>query len=121
MSWWKNPKVYFVGYGSKGHRKVSEDHRVEYFRGIVELLSYFLHEKKLVDEGFQLNHRWFKSGRVGERLPDFENKGAVVEKMVELENLSEKLIYGAPKTLEKIKRTFELYRDLEEIVLADVK
>jgi hypothetical protein len=85
-------------------------------RGIVELLSYLLHEKKLVDEGFQLNHRWFKSKRAGEKLPDFENKKAIVEKMVELENLSEKLIYGAPKTSEKIKRAFELYRDLEDII-----
>ncbi|MFQ6137249.1 MAG: hypothetical protein ACE5PM_08725 [Candidatus Hydrothermarchaeales archaeon] len=86
-------------------------------RGIVELLSYFLHEKKLVDEGFQLNHRWFKSSKVSEKLPDFGNKNAIVEKMMELENLSEKLIYGAPKTLEKIKRALELFRDLEETIV----
>ncbi|GFO96185.1 hypothetical protein ig2599ANME_0372 [groundwater metagenome] len=46
-------------------------------RAMVELLSVYLHRKKLVDEGFQLNHRWFKSGKVSEKLPDFENKEAV--------------------------------------------
>ena len=43
-------------------------------RGILELLSAFLHRGKLIDEGFQLNHRWFKSAKVSERLPDFANK-----------------------------------------------
>lgn len=43
-------------------------------RAIVELLSVYLHKKKLVDEGFQLNHRWFKTERVSEKLPDFKNE-----------------------------------------------
>ncbi len=39
-------------------------------RAMVELLCAYLHRKKLVDEGFQLNHRWFKSEKVSEKLPD---------------------------------------------------
>jgi len=68
-------------------------------RAIVELLSVFLHRKKLVDEGFQLNHRWFKSKTVSEKLPDFKNKEPVLEKMISLENSSETLAYGAPNHL----------------------
>lgn len=53
-------------------------------RAIVELLSAFLHRKKLVDEGFQLNHRWFKSEKVIERLPEFKGKNEIIKHMVAL-------------------------------------
>jgi len=39
-------------------------------RAMVELLSAYLHRRKLVDEGFQLNHRWFKSEKIYDKLPD---------------------------------------------------
>lgn len=83
-------------------------------RGIVELLSVFLHRKKFVDEGFQLNHRWFKTERVIEKLPDFKNKTSIVKKMVELENSAEILAYGSPKPVKKIKEVIILFKDLEE-------
>ncbi len=86
-------------------------------RAIVELISAYLHRKKLVDEGFQLNHRWFKSEKVSEKLPDFENKGGILKKMIVLENSSELLTYGAPKSKENIKEIIELFNEVEMIIL----
>ena len=43
-------------------------------RGIIDLLSAYLHKKKRINDGFQLNHRWFKSKNVLEKLPDFDKK-----------------------------------------------
>jgi len=78
------------------HRKSFEEHRKTIFkwaievlgiensqriiglhasRGMAELLSVLLHKKNLIDAGFQINHRWFKSNRVSERLPEFPKKG----------------------------------------------
>lgn len=82
-------------------------------RGILELLSVLLHTKKLIDEGFQLNHRWFKSERVSEKLPEFENKGELVNKMVKLENLCEILAYGGQKPVEKTQEAIKLFTELE--------
>jgi len=86
-------------------------------RAIVELLSAYLHRKKLVDEGFQLNHRWFKSEKVSEKLPDFKNKHKILEKMVSLEKSSESLSYGSPKPSEKIRDIIELFNEIEKVIL----
>lgn len=83
-------------------------------RAIVELLSMFLHKKRLVEEGFQLNHRWFKTENVAEKLPEFKNKEEIVKKMVVLENSTEVLSYGAPKPIDRIKKVIVLFNELEE-------
>ena len=85
-------------------------------RGIVELLSAYLHRTHKIDEGFQINHRWFKSGSVAERLPEFENKDAIVRKMVELENLCENLSYGSPKPMKDLEGVVKLFREIEEMI-----
>lgn len=84
-------------------------------RGIMELLSMLLHKKKLVDKGFQLNHRWFKSEKVASKLPDFEDKKEIISKMVKLENLCEALAYGAQKPVIKTEEGIKLFKELEEI------
>ena len=83
-------------------------------RGIIELLSLVLHKKHLVAEGFQLNHRWFKSERVAAKLPDFENKPEIIRNMVKLETICEALAYGAEKSTEKIEEAVNLFKKLEE-------
>jgi hypothetical protein len=70
-----------------------------------------------VDEGFQLNHRWFKSEKVSEKLPDFKNKSELLKNMIALENLSEALAYGAPKSKENIKEIIWLFNESEKIIL----
>lgn len=85
-------------------------------RGIIELLSIVLHTKNIIDEGFQINHRWFKSNRVGEKFPEFENKESIMIKMVDLENLCEVLAYGAEKPVEKIEEAVKRFKELEEML-----
>lgn len=82
-------------------------------RGIVELLSAYLHKEKLIDEGAQINHRWFKSEKVSERLPDFKNKNKIIKKMVKLELLSEQLSYGSQKPVEMIEKAVNIFKSIE--------
>ena len=85
-------------------------------RGIIELLSIALHKKHLIDEGFQINHRWFKSEKVSERLPEFEGKEEIIGKMVELEALCENLAYGAQKPVGRTEEALKLFTLLEEMI-----
>lgn len=85
-------------------------------RGIIELLSAYLHKLKCIDEGFQLNHRWFKSSNVGSRLPEFPDKAVIVRKLAELENDSEKLTYGSQKSEGEVKKVVELFNEVEKIL-----
>ena len=83
-------------------------------KAIVELLSAYVHKNKKVEEGFQLNHAWFKSKKVYERLPEFPNKTEIVDKMMALELLCEKLSYGAQKPKEKTQEAIHLFKELEK-------
>ena len=83
-------------------------------RGIMELLSIYLHENKLIDEGFQLNHRWFKSEKVASEIPEFEGKKEIISKMVQLENLCETLSYGSQKPVEKTEEAIKLFKEIED-------
>ena len=85
-------------------------------KAITELLSAYLHKKKKVEEGFQLNHSWFKSDGVRERLPEFENKEIIISQMIQLERLCEKLSYGAPKPQEKFIEAVEFFKALEKLL-----
>lgn len=85
-------------------------------RAIIELLSAYLHQQHLVEEGFQLNHAWFKSEKVFGRLPEFSRKQEVVSKLIQLEKLCENLSYGAPKPAEKLKEAIVLFQELEELL-----
>ena len=90
-------------------------------KAIVELLSAYLHKKGFIEEGFQLNHAWFKSERVLESLPEFNNKTVVVEKMIILENLCEKLSYGVPKETNTLKEVIKLFAELEKLIMEMMK
>ena len=83
-------------------------------RGIVDLLMVYLLKKSVIDSGNMINHRWFKSKSVLERLPEFENKEEICNEITRLEILCEDLTYGAPKSEEKIKEAILLFNKLEE-------
>ena len=84
-------------------------------KAIVELLSAFLHQQNKVEEGFMLNHSWFKSEKIFNRLPEFDNKKLILNKMIEIEKLCEKLSYGAHKPVEELNKKLNLFRELEDI------
>ena len=85
-------------------------------RGIIELLSAYLHKINKIDSGVQINHRWFKSEKVYDRLPDFPNKKTIFSKMIDLENASEKLSYGSEKSEKEIKNAIKLFNQLEKTI-----
>ena len=86
-------------------------------RGIVELLSAFLHKLNFIEGGFQINHRWFKSQRTSERFPNFTKKDIILKKINQIELQSENLIYGSQKTKEQIKSLLILFNETEKILL----
>lgn len=83
-------------------------------RGIIELLSAFLHEEEKITSGAQLNHRWFKSRKCGERLPEFSKKEVITPQLVELELLCEDLTYGKKKPPKDIERAIRLFNEIEK-------
>ena len=85
-------------------------------KAIMELLSAYLHNKKKVDEGFQLNHTWFKSEKVYERLPEFENKRKIVSKIIKLEKICELLSYGIPKPVQRAEDVLKIFGEFEAII-----
>ena len=85
-------------------------------RAAIDILSIFLHKNKLVDDGLQLNHRWFKSEKVVEKLPEFPSKNSIIKKMVELENLCETLTYGTQKPVEKTEKALKLFREIDGVL-----
>jgi hypothetical protein len=85
-------------------------------RGIVKVLSAYLHESGRITPGHQLNHRWFKNEKIEEKLPEFPEKEEVVKKMVKLEISSENLAYGSPKNESEIREVLGIFRGLEEII-----
>ena len=85
-------------------------------RGAIELLSFYLHKLNKIDAGFQINHRWFKSPQVGNRLPEFDKKKLIVPKLVKLENQCENLTYGSQKQANEIREAVELFNEIEELL-----
>ena len=82
-------------------------------RAMVDLLAVYLLKRNLISPGLQLNHRWFKSEKILEKLPEFENKKEICGDMIKLEILCEDLTYGSPKTEEKIKEAVLLFNKIE--------
>ena len=82
-------------------------------RAIIDLLAVYLLKRSLIDSGMQINHRWFKSKRVSEKLPEFESKEKICGEMIKLELLCEDLTYGSPKSEEKIKEAIILFNKIE--------
>lgn len=85
-------------------------------RGVIELLSAYLHKKNKIESGFQINHRWFKSDKVYEKFPNFPKKKIIFSKITKLENESEKLTYGSEKSEEEIKNVIRTFNELEKII-----
>lgn len=100
----------------KGLKKAQRIVGLHASRGIIELLSAHLHEANKITMGAQINHRWFKSRKAADKLPEFQEKAIIVPKLVELELLCEDLSYGAPKPKETIEKALKLFTELEGVI-----
>ncbi len=86
-------------------------------QAIIELFSEFLHKINVIEMGFQINHRWFKSKKVSERFSDFPKKDLIIEKINKIELISENLIYGSQKTEAEIKSFLDIFNTAEKLIL----
>jgi len=85
-------------------------------KAAVELLSAYLHKHKIINEGFQLNHSWFKSEKVSNKIPNFNKKTEILSKMIELEKLCERLSYGTQKPIEETKKALGIFEEIEKTI-----
>ena len=82
-------------------------------RAMIDLLSIYLLKKGKISPGKQINHRWFKSNKAADKIPEFPNKKYIVKRIVELELLCEKLTYGSKRPEGEIKNALELFNEIE--------
>lgn len=82
-------------------------------RAIIDLLSIYLLKRGKIGPGKQINHRWFKSIKAADKIPEFPNKNHILGKIVELELLCEKLTYGSKRPENEVKKALELFNELE--------
>ncbi len=108
--------IFDWGMSVKGIEKSQRIVGLHASRGIIELFSAYLHEKEKISPGKQINHRWFKSEKVFDKIPEFPKKRTILRKIIELENLSEDLTYESPKPVEKIKHAMKMFTEIEEMI-----
>src|SRR3989338_2785605 len=81
-------------------------------RAAIDLLSIYLLKMNLISSGIKINHRWFKSDKVMEKLPAFNGKEEICRHIIKLELLCENLTYGSPKPEEKIREAIILFNKI---------
>ena len=86
------------------------------------LFEFYLHKKNLITEGFNVNHRFFSSGkRAEEKFPfNFSQKERILNYLTEIEELTTKLCYGRSKRLEDVERAIKLFLYLKELIEKEV-
>ena len=84
----------------------------------VNMLEIYLHDKNLVDPGFQLKHNDFGSEKMAlDKLPfDFESKDEIVKIMVDIERKRNVLCYGKQQDKEIIEKYMETFNKLKNLV-----
>jgi|SRR3989338_5552607 len=84
------------------------------------LFSIFLHKNNLISPGFNVNHSFFVSERRAQEAftSDFRNKQEILDYLVRIEELRNRLCYGREKEAgevnEAIEKLFKLKKILEE-------
>ncbi|MBL7160115.1 MAG: hypothetical protein ISS95_00975 [Candidatus Aenigmarchaeota archaeon] len=84
------------------------------------MLAILLHKNNLIQPGFNINHRWFKSEKsANERFNyEFPDKKNLLPLMVKQEDFREKLCYGnqKPKKIveDSLKNFFEIKKLIEK-------
>jgi len=82
----------------------------------------YLHKNKLVDDGININHRWFSSNKTAqEKFPfDFPHKKEILSKMIDLENKRNILCYGKMKPRKEVEEAIKLFFQIKEIIEKEI-
>ncbi len=80
--------------------------------------AILLHKKRLISEGFNVNHKWFASTeRAKEKFPfDFPHKNKILELMVREERFRDRLCYGKSKSADEAEEAIKTFFDIKKIV-----
>ena len=84
----------------------------------VNCFALLLHKKNVISPGFNVNHKWFASAeRAKEKFPsDFPHKNKLIEILVRVEQLRDRLCYGRSKSAEEAEEEVKLFFELKRIV-----
>jgi len=82
------------------------------------LFAIFLQKKKLLDPGFNINHRFFSSERIANKTFPFEflEKDKIISHLVKIEDYRNKLCYGREKDAKEVQNAIKLLFELKEIL-----
>ncbi len=82
------------------------------------LFAIFLQKKKLLDLGFNINHRFFSSERIAKKtFPfEFQEKDKIISHLVKIEDYRNKLCYGREKDAKEVQDAIKLLFELKEIL-----
>lgn len=88
----------------------------------VNCLALLLHKKKLISEGFSVNHRWFASiERAKEKFPfDFPHKKELLELLVREDQLRERLCYGRTRSAGEAEEAIKTFFEIKRLVQKDI-
>ncbi len=82
------------------------------------LFAIFLHRKKLIEPGFNINHSFFISQKRAENtFPyEFTNKKEILNLLVKIEELRNRLCYGREKDAKEAKEAIDLIFKLKSLL-----
>ena len=85
---------------------------------LVEMVSIYLRQQKLIPEGMQVNHLWFRSLKKADEVFPFEfrNKQKIFGLMKEIEEKRDSLVYGITKEEKEIEKFLENFHRLRTIL-----
>ena len=82
------------------------------------LFAIFLHKKKLIEPGFNVNHLFFASQKRAENIftQDFQKKKEILDFLVRIERLRNRLCYGREKEAKEANESVTLLFKLKSIL-----
>lgn len=82
----------------------------------------YLHKKKLVDKGIDINHRWFSSKKIAyQKFPfEFPHKRELLSKMVNLEKKRNLLCYGKRKPRKDVEEAIKTFYELKNLIEKEI-
>jgi hypothetical protein len=88
----------------------------------VNLFAIYLHHLKLIEPGFGINHRHFRSEKIAKSYYPFEfkYKDKVFDLMIKQEDYRNKLCYGKDKELKIVSSAIKNLFELKEIIDKEV-
>ena len=82
------------------------------------LFAVFLHKNKLISQEFHINHSFFASEKRAEKVFnfDFKDKKEILNILVKIENLRNRLCYGREKEAKDVNEAIQLLFKLKNIL-----